>query len=66
MNYGNGLLRRYGWTPRSRAVSGPAFWAKVGLTAAYRRSGLQNRLGYQRIPTFVVDPDGPNGVRPLA
>jgi len=65
MNYGNGLLRRYGWTPRSRSVSGPAFWAKVGLTAAYRRSGLQNKLGYQRIPTFVVDPDGPNGVRPL-
>ncbi|MBO0848734.1 MAG: hypothetical protein J2P20_04680 [Pseudonocardia sp.] len=65
MNYGNGLLRRYGWRPRSRSVTGPAFWAKVALTAAYRTSGLQNKKGYQRVATFAVDPDGPNGVRPL-
>ncbi|GAA5157572.1 hypothetical protein GCM10023321_36010 [Pseudonocardia eucalypti] len=65
MNYGNGLLRHYGWTPRSRGLEGPAFWTKVALTAAYRKSGLQNKKGYQRIAKFAVDPDGPNGVRPL-
>jgi hypothetical protein len=65
VNYGNGLLRHYGWRPRSRATHGPAFWAKVGLTAAYRKSGLQNKNGYQRIAKFVVDPSAPNGARPL-
>ena len=65
MNYGNGLLRHYGWTPRSQGVGGPAFWAKVGLTAAYRKSGLQNKNGYQRVARFVVDPDQPLGARPL-
>jgi hypothetical protein len=65
-NYGNGLLRRLGWSPRSTATSGPAFWAKVGLTAAYRKSGLQNKLGYQRVPSMMVDPEAPGGARPLA
>ena len=65
MNYGNGLLRRYGWTPRSNATSGPAFLAKAGLTAFYRKSGLQNKNGYQRIAKFTVAPDAPTGARPL-
>jgi hypothetical protein len=65
MNYGNGLLRHYGWTPRSTATNGGAFWAKVGLTAAYRKSGLQNKNGYQRIAKLTVDPDAPGGARPL-
>lgn len=65
MNYGNGLLRHYGWTPRSTATSGAAFWAKVGLTAAYRKSGLQNKNGYQRIAKFTVDPNSQSGARPL-
>jgi hypothetical protein len=65
MNYGNGLLRHYGWRPRSRAVSGPAFWAKVGLTAGYRKSGLQNKKGYQRVATMAVDPTTQSGARPL-
>lgn len=65
MNYGNGLLRHYGWKPRSNATSGPAFLAKVGLTALYRKSGLQNKNGYQRIAKFTVDPSTPSGARPL-
>jgi hypothetical protein len=65
VNYGNGLLRRYGWRPRSRATSGPAFWAKAGLTAFYRKSGLQNKKGYQRVATLTVDPTTQAGARPL-
>ncbi|HEY2207620.1 MAG TPA: hypothetical protein VGH99_24470 [Pseudonocardia sp.] len=65
MNYGNGLLRQYGWRPRSTATSGPAFWAKVGLTAGYRKSGLQNKKGYQRVATMAVDPTTQSGARPL-
>jgi hypothetical protein len=66
MNYGNGLLRRCGWRPRSTATSGPAFYAKVGLTAGYRLSGLQDKLGYQRVPSMVLDPEAPTGARPLS
>lgn len=51
--------------PRSAATSGPAFLAKAGLTAFYRKSGLQNKNGYQRIATFTVDPSTPTGARPL-
>jgi hypothetical protein len=65
MNYGNGLLRRYGWTPRSTATTGAAFWGKVGLTALYRKSGLQNKHGYQRIARHTVDSSAPTGARAL-
>jgi hypothetical protein len=65
MNYGNGLLRHYGWQPRSDATSGLAFLAKVGLTAFYRKSGLQNKHGYQRVPTFAIDPSSQTGTHPL-
>lgn len=35
----NAVLRhRLGLQPRSRAISGPAYWAKAGLQAAWRRS----------------------------
>jgi hypothetical protein len=39
---GNALLRqRLGWTPRSRAISGAAFWAKALLQKALRNSSWQ-------------------------
>ncbi|MGQ0480675.1 MAG: hypothetical protein ACT4O0_06555 [Pseudonocardia sp.] len=65
MNYGNGVLRSLGWTPRSRATDGAAFWAKVGITAVWRKT-LQEKQSYKRVPEFVPDPDAPNGVRPIA
>jgi hypothetical protein len=67
MNYGNGVLRReFGWRPRSRAISGPAFWAKAGLTAAYRFSGMQKKTSYQRVLSYRIDPSAPLGRVPLA
>jgi hypothetical protein len=66
LNYGNGLLRSVAhWAPRSRATSGAAFWAKVGMTAAWRMSGMQNRQSYHWVPSYRVDPEAPNGVRPI-
>jgi hypothetical protein len=62
MNYGNGVLRRDAhWRPRTRTTSGPAFWAKAGLTAAYRFSGVQKKTAYQRLLSYRVDPDAPLG-----
>lgn len=66
MNYGNGLLRREAhWRPRSRSLDGTAFWAKAALTAAWRVSGMQTKHSYRWVPGYRVDPDAPNGVRPI-
>jgi hypothetical protein len=67
MNYGNGVLRsELGWTPKSRAISGPAFWAKVGLTAFWRKSGLQQKQSFKRVMRFRVNPNAPEGISPMS
>jgi hypothetical protein len=66
MHYGNGVLRNNAhWAPKSSSLDGPAFWAKVGLTAAWRKSGMEKKQGYKRVLTYKVDPDAPLGVVPL-
>ena len=67
MNYGNGVLRsELGWTPRSRATSGPAFWAKVALTAFWRKSGMQKKQSFKRIMQYRVNPNAPEGISPIS
>ncbi|HEY4006330.1 MAG TPA: hypothetical protein VGM60_14260 [Pseudonocardia sp.] len=66
MNYGNGLPRTVGrWRPRSRSTTGPAFWAKVATTAAWRASGMQRGQRYHWVPGHRIDLDAPNCVRPI-
>jgi hypothetical protein len=66
MHYGNGIIRnKLGWAPRSTSLDGPAFWAKVGMTAAWRKSGMEKKNTYQRRLTYKVDPEAPLGVVPL-
>jgi hypothetical protein len=66
MNYGNGVLRRhFGWTPRSRATSGPAFWSKAALTAAWRASRAHRRTSYRRTYRYTLDRNAPAGLMPL-
>jgi len=37
VNYANGILRHgFGWTPRSRAITGASFWSKAVLQKAFR------------------------------
>jgi hypothetical protein len=39
VNYANGILRHgFGWTPRSRGVSGVPFWTKAVLQKAFRNA----------------------------
>ncbi|HTF49685.1 MAG TPA: hypothetical protein VK735_19765, partial [Pseudonocardia sp.] len=65
-NYGNGILRSVGhWRPRSQSTSGAAFWAKAAMTAAWRVSGMQKKQSYHWVPGHRIDPDAPNGVRPI-
>lgn len=64
MNYGNGILRsHFGWTPRSRALEGAAFWTKAGLSSAWRVSGLNKRTKFKPVMSYLVDPHAPGGVR---
>lgn len=65
MNYGNGVLRSLGWTPRSRSTNGAAFWAKVAVTVIWRKT-MQEKQSFKRVPEYVPDPDAPNGVRPIS
>lgn len=65
-SYGNGILRRHAqWRPRSRATTGPAFWAKAALTAAWRAAGIQRKHSYQRVLSYRIDPQAPLGRRLL-
>jgi hypothetical protein len=68
VNVANGLLRhRLGWTPRSRAISGPGYWAKAALQSALRRSSwvAKQRAG-RRAVDFKLDPDRRGGVLDIA
>jgi len=67
MNYGNGILRQeLGWTPSSRAISGPAFWAKAALAVAWRTMGLQEKTAFQRVMRYRVDPNATDGITAFA
>lgn len=65
MRYGNGILRQFGWTPRSKDLHGPNLWAKVALTAAWRLSGQQKRQAFRRTMSYDLDPQTPGFLRPI-
>lgn len=57
INVANGVLRdKLGYTPRSRTLSGPAYYAKAVLQAGVRRSGLLKKARKSRRPiAFRLD-----------
>ena len=57
----NAVLRhRLGWNARSHAVSGPGYWAKVALQAAWRRSPWSARTQSAERPIeFRLDSSAP-------
>jgi hypothetical protein len=59
----NAVLRhRLGWPARSQARSGPGYWAKVALQAAWRRSPWAARTQSAERPIeFRLAPDEPGG-----
>ena len=65
-NYANGILRRtFGSKHLSRNTSGPSFWAKAGLAAAMKKTGLQKLSQRRRLIDFAVDPKAPDSVRDI-
>ena len=64
INVANGILRqKLGFTPESRAISGPGFWAKAVLQAGVRRAGLLKKARKSRRPIeFKLDPVEPGNV----
>lgn len=66
VNYANGVLRkRLGWQRLSQSTSGPAYWAKFGVAAAYKLAGLQRKYRKVMKVDFAVDPAAPRGVRTI-
>ncbi len=65
VQYGNGLLRSFGWTPKSKDLYGPNAWAKFGMTALWRWTGMQKRQSFRRQTKFRLDVKAPNLLVPL-
>ncbi len=65
MNYGNGVLRELGFSPRSRHLKGPAFWGKVALTALCRSLPLHTERSFKRVVKFRIAPKTETGLVPL-
>ncbi len=66
VNYANGILRgRLGARHLPQITSGPSLWAKMGLAAAYKASGLAKKRRSRFKIEFEVDPKAPNSVRPI-
>jgi hypothetical protein len=64
VNLANGALRaKFGWTPRSRAIAGPAFWTKAALWGTLRKSSWlkKARAGHTKID-FRIDRTAPGGI----
>jgi hypothetical protein len=68
INVANGLLRqKLGFRPKSRAIEGPAFWAKAALQAGVKRAGLLKMARRSRRPVvFRLDPKQPGAIIELA
>ena len=63
LNLAHAVLRhRLGWRLRGRALSGPGFWAKSALQAAWRRSPWAGQAQRpDRVLVFRLAPDQPDG-----
>ena len=67
VNYANGILRnRLGLGNLSRNTSGPGYWGKLLVGAAYKASGAKKRRSQVFKVDFEVDPKAPRGVRSIA
>ncbi len=64
VNLANGLLRhRFGYTPRSRALKGPSFWAKAVMQKALRNSSwVKSERKARNVIEFRLDHDHPEQV----
>jgi hypothetical protein len=64
VNLANGLLRnRFGYTPKSRALKGPAFWGKAVMQKALRNTSWVKRERQARnVIEFRLDHDHPEQV----
>jgi hypothetical protein len=55
VNLANGVGRHFvGWTPKSRAISGPAFWPKAAFAAAWKLSGAKKHFSTKIKADFQI------------
>lgn len=65
VNYANGLLRKAGFPNPAKQTAGAMAFAKTGLAAAVKFSGIRRKAEKPYKIDFVVDPDAPSGVRDI-
>jgi hypothetical protein len=66
VNYANGVLRnRLGISNLSQGITGPAYWGKFLVGAAYKVSGAKKKRAQVFKIDFAVDPKAPRGVRSI-
>jgi hypothetical protein len=66
VNYANGVLRqRLGLTNLEQRITGPVYWGKLGVAAAYKLTGGQHKHRKTLCVDFAVDPHAPHGVRSI-
>ncbi|MCB1509077.1 MAG: hypothetical protein KDI98_10150 [Hyphomicrobiaceae bacterium] len=61
-HYGNRVLRRFGFNPQTHALSGPGFWGKAALAAAYKFTPLGKTREISRKVDFRIDRMSPSGL----
>lgn len=61
----NVLRQRFGREHLSQDTTGPGYWAKFGLAAAWKLSGSRKRRRKVLDVDFRVDPEAPGGVRDI-
>ncbi len=64
VNFANGLLRhRFGYQPKSRAITGPTYWSKALLQKGLRGSGwVKKERGTRRRIEFKLDAARPGQI----
>jgi hypothetical protein len=66
VNFANGVLRqRFGLSNLQQEIRGGAYWGKLGLSLAYRATGMHKRRRKRLAVDFRVDPSAPRGVRDI-
>lgn len=66
VNVANGVLRsRLGWRRLSQRTTGPGYWAKLGVAAAYKLASQRRKKPRTFEVDFAVDPQAPNAVRTI-
>ena len=62
VNYGNGVLRKFGFNTLSQSINGPTVYPKAALAMFWRSMQLNQRNKFVRMIDFAIDPEQDTGI----